>query len=129
MAQADSTAPAWRRYIDPYLAPVVAGAKDVVAFLDKRVPHIRGRPALSELVANIKPGLTVALVSLPLSISLALAADATPVQVRSCCSRRAAAAAPLASSLLLPHFASSRCRPPLPPLPACRASSLPPGLA
>jgi MFS superfamily sulfate permease-like transporter len=49
-------------------------------WVDKRVPHIRGRPALSELVGNLKPGITVSLVSLPLSISLALAADATPVQ-------------------------------------------------
>lgn len=49
-------------------------------FLDRRLPKIRGKPAISEIIGNLKPGITVSLVSLPLSISLALAADATPVQ-------------------------------------------------
>jgi len=44
------------------------------------VPTIRGRPAFRELAANLKPGVTVSLVSLPLSVSLALASGATPVQ-------------------------------------------------
>jgi hypothetical protein len=48
--------------------------------VETRIPSIRGRPALQELIANLKPGITVSLVSLPLSISLAIAADATPVQ-------------------------------------------------
>lgn len=49
-------------------------------FLDRKIPKIRGRPALRELLSNSRSGLTVSLVSLPLSISLAIAADATPVQ-------------------------------------------------
>jgi hypothetical protein len=48
--------------------------------VEARIPTIRGKPALQELVGNLKPGITVSLVSLPLSISLAIAADATPVQ-------------------------------------------------
>jgi len=49
-------------------------------YLDARIPTIKGRPALRECLANLKSGVTVALVSLPLSISLALASNATPVQ-------------------------------------------------
>jgi len=49
-------------------------------FLDTKIPTIRGRPFFQEIAVNAKSGLTVALVSLPLSISLAIAADATPVQ-------------------------------------------------
>jgi hypothetical protein len=37
-------------------------------YFDGKVPTIRGAPASKEILANIKPGLTVALVSLPLSI-------------------------------------------------------------
>lgn len=59
---------------------LASSVTDSVAFLDKRIPSIRGRPAISELIANLKPGITVSLVSLPLSISLAIAADASPVQ-------------------------------------------------
>jgi SulP family sulfate permease len=47
---------------------------------DRFIPTIRGRPFFVEIASNMKSGLTVALVSLPLSISLAIAADATPVQ-------------------------------------------------
>ena len=49
-------------------------------FLDRFIPPIKGRPFFVEIANNMKSGLTVALVSLPLSISLAIAADATPVQ-------------------------------------------------
>jgi MFS superfamily sulfate permease-like transporter len=49
-------------------------------YVDTKIPRIMGKPALRECLANIKPGMTVALVSLPLSISLAIAADAQPVQ-------------------------------------------------
>jgi SulP family sulfate permease len=49
-------------------------------FLDTKIPTIRGRPFFQEIAANAKSGATVALVSLPLSISLAIAADASPVQ-------------------------------------------------
>jgi hypothetical protein len=45
-------------------ASAAAGAAVGAAWLDKRIPHIRGRPALTELYANLKPGITVALVSL-----------------------------------------------------------------
>ena len=51
-----------------------------IDFLDTKIPTIKGRPAIRECFANMKPGITVSLVSLPLSISLAIAADATPVQ-------------------------------------------------
>jgi hypothetical protein len=54
--------------------------EDGLDFLDTKLPQIRGRPAFQELTANLKPGLTVALVSLPLSISLAIASGASPVQ-------------------------------------------------
>lgn len=60
--------------------PGYNGAKETAAFLDKRLPKIRGRPMVTEFARNLKSGITVSLVSLPLSISLALAADATPVQ-------------------------------------------------
>lgn len=49
-------------------------------YLDTKLPTIRGRPAFRELAANLKPGITVSLVSLPLSISLAIASGASPVQ-------------------------------------------------
>jgi SulP family sulfate permease len=49
-------------------------------FLDTKLPPIKGRPFFREIASNAKSGMTVALVSLPLSISLAIAADATPVQ-------------------------------------------------
>ncbi len=60
--------------------PGYGAAVSLFSLLDEKLPKIRGRPAISELLANLKPGITVSLVSLPLSISLALAADATPVQ-------------------------------------------------
>ena len=52
-----------------------------VDFLDTKLPTIKGRPAIRECYANLKPGITVSLVSLPLSISLAIAADATPASL------------------------------------------------
>jgi SulP family sulfate permease len=55
---------------------VIEGLK----WLDTKIPTIRGRPFFQEMLVNLKSGMTVALVSLPLSISLAIAADATPVQ-------------------------------------------------
>lgn len=60
--------------------PGFTAAKETGAFLDKRLPKIRGRPMVTEFARNLKSGVTVSLVSLPLSVSLALAADATPVQ-------------------------------------------------
>ena len=47
-----------------FAAGVVSTGVAVAGAIDKRVPHIRGRPALSELYNNLKPGITVALVSL-----------------------------------------------------------------
>ncbi len=55
-------------------------AEVLMDYADRKIPRIRGRPALRELLSNSRSGLTVALVSLPLSISLAIAADCTPVQ-------------------------------------------------
>jgi sulfate permease, SulP family len=51
--------------------------------LDDAAPaplRIRGRGPLGELARNARPGLTVALVSIPLSISLALASGAGPTE-------------------------------------------------
>ena len=77
------TPPHSQQLADPsYAAPVQVGpiAARYAALLDEKIPKIRGRAATSELIANLKPGITVSLVSLPLSISLAIAAGADPVQ-------------------------------------------------
>jgi len=54
--------------------------EDGLDFLDTKLPRIRGQPAFRELAMNLKPGITVSLVSLPLSISLAIASGCSPVQ-------------------------------------------------
>jgi len=61
----------------PCASPQIFALAD---FLDTKLPRIRGKPALRECLDNLTPGITVSLVSLPLSISLAIAADASPVQ-------------------------------------------------
>lgn len=66
--------------VKPRIQKFIQQAFETVDWADGKLPRIRGRAALRELLANLKPGITVALVSLPLSISLAIAADATPVQ-------------------------------------------------
>jgi MFS superfamily sulfate permease-like transporter len=43
------------------------------------VSHPNGSPLWTEIKSNLKPGITVSLVSVPLSISLAIAGGATPV--------------------------------------------------
>ena len=58
----------------------VGSLTGALGWLDNKVPTIKGRKFSHEIIANLTPGITVALVSLPLSISLAIAADATPVQ-------------------------------------------------
>lgn len=60
--------------------PFEAEATVALGYISTRAPTIKGKPFFVELGNNLKSGLTVALVSLPLSISLAIAADATPVQ-------------------------------------------------
>lgn len=63
----------------PVLGGLLSTLESVAKTLDGKLPTIKGRPAMTELIANLKPGITVSLVSLPLSISLALAAGSTPV--------------------------------------------------
>lgn len=72
----------WKEWLlsIPMLASVLGGVTDALGWFDNKIPHIKGRKFSHEIIANLTPGITVALVSLPLSISLAIAADATPVQ-------------------------------------------------
>jgi MFS superfamily sulfate permease-like transporter len=78
LSQDSSSGLRQRKWIEK--VPGYGAAKETAQFLDKRLPKIRGRPMITEFARNIKSGVTVSLVSLPLSVSLALAADATPVQ-------------------------------------------------
>jgi MFS superfamily sulfate permease-like transporter len=81
------SSPPIRKLKIPYYGEITIGtlpfeteATAALDYISTRVPTIKGKPFFHELVLNLKSGLTVALVSLPLSISLAIAADATPVQ-------------------------------------------------
>lgn len=58
----------------------VGSLTGALGWLDDKIPNIKGHKFSHEIIANLTPGITVALVSLPLSISLAIAADASPVQ-------------------------------------------------
>lgn len=51
------------------------GLKDAYNY----VAHPNGSPLWTEIKSNLKPGITVSLVSVPLSISLAIAGGASPV--------------------------------------------------
>ena len=48
------------------------------SFADRFLPSIRGRPFTHGLGANLSAGLTVALINVPLSLSLAVASATTP---------------------------------------------------
>ncbi len=52
----------------------------VVHAIDSVFPYVRGKPLSYKFYENLIAGLSVSLVNLPLSISLALAAGGTPMQ-------------------------------------------------